>query len=327
MCNRRLRGAVSDQTRRDRRALEDTTYANNIYINGHSFSGYTQEGAREYAAELADEWLNETFTFSYMDSSWSFSRSMVDATIDYSSQLDLAWNLGHVGSERERERVRSALESQRVDYPVTVTYDEAKLDAFIDTICSALHIDAIDAVVVPDVNQPVIVSESQIGRDVNREQFRQQLITLIETGESDTTIPVDTVMPTVQSDEVSFQLIAEFSTDVTFRNSASRSNVRKALNAFNGLEIQPGVTYDFNEIVGPRTMEAGFQQATEYNGDVSTLGWGGGVCPGFDDAVQRADSGEHDRSESQKSYDDGQLCRSKPRRSSGMGRQKSGIHQ
>ena len=73
---------------------------------------------------------------------------------------------GHVGSERERERVRSALESQRVDYPVTVTYDEAKLDAFIDTICSALHIDAIDAVVVPDVNQPVIVSESQIGRDV-----------------------------------------------------------------------------------------------------------------------------------------------------------------
>lgn len=263
---------------RDRRALEDTTYANNIYINGHSFSGYTQEGAREYAAELADEWLNETFTFSYMDSSWSFSRSMVDATIDYSSQLDLAWNLGHVGSERERERVRSALESQRVDYPVTVTYDEAKLDAFIDTICSALHIDAIDAVVVPDVNQPVIVSESQIGRDVNREQFRQQLITLIETGESDTTIPVDTVMPTVQSDEVSFQLIAEFSTDVTFRNSASRSNVRKALNAFNGLEIQPGVTYDFNEIVGPRTMEAGFQQATEYNGDVSTLGWGGGVC-------------------------------------------------
>ena len=60
---------------RDRRALEDTTYANNIYINGHSFSGYTQEGAREYAAELADEWLNETFTFSYMDSSWSFLSS------------------------------------------------------------------------------------------------------------------------------------------------------------------------------------------------------------------------------------------------------------
>ena len=260
------------------RLIEDTTYANNIYINGYSFSGYTQEEAAAYAEKLTNEWLNETYIFSYMESEWTFTRAMVDATIDYTSQLDLAWNLGHVGSERDRARVREALQTQKVDYSVTVTYDEDKLDAFIDSICDVLHIDAIDAVVVPDVNQPVVISESQIGRDVDREQFRQQVIALIETGESETTIPVDTVMPAVQSDEVSFQLIAEFSTDVTFRNSASRSNVRKALDAFNGLEIQPGVTYDFNEIVGPRTQEAGFQQATEYNGDVSTLGWGGGVC-------------------------------------------------
>lgn len=262
----------------DDRVRADTTYADNIYINGVCFSGYTRDGASAYAQELTDEWLNETVTLNYMDYEWQFTRSMVDATIDYASQLDLAWNLGHVGTQRERDRVRAALKTQRVDYPAAITYDESKLDAFIDSVCDALHVDMIDAVVVPDVDQPVVVSQSQVGRDVNREQFRQQLITLIETGESDTTIPVDTVMPTVQSDEVSFQLIAEFSTDVTFRNSASRSNVRKALNAFNGLEIQPGVTYDFNEIVGPRTQEAGFQQATEYNGDVSTLGWGGGVC-------------------------------------------------
>ncbi len=260
------------------REIADRTYANNIYINGYSFSGYTREEADAYAAELTNEWLNEVYSFVYMGYEWDFSRSSVDATIDYSEQLDLAWNLGHVGSRRDQERVREALETQRADYAVAITYDETKLDAFVDEICNALHIDAIDAVVVPDVDQPVVVSESQIGRDVDRDQFRQQIITLIETGESDTSIPVEEVMPTVQSDEVSFQLIAEFSTDVSFRNSASRSNVRKALSCFNGLEIQPGVTYDFNEIVGPRTEEAGFQQATEYAGDVSTLGWGGGVC-------------------------------------------------
>ena len=273
-----LLAALLIKRNHDDRVRADTTYADNIYINGVCFSGYTRDGASAYAQDLTDEWLNETVTLNYMDYEWQFTRSMVDATIDYASQLDLAWNLGHVGTLRERDRVRAALKTQRVDYPASITYDESKLDAFIDSVCDALHVDMIDAVVVPDVDQPVVVSQSQVGRDVNREQFRQQLITLIETGESDTTIPVDTVMPTVQSDEVSFQLIAEFSTDVTFRNSASRSNVRKALNAFNGLEIQPGVTYDFNEIVGPRTQEAGFQQATEYNGDVSTLGWGGGVC-------------------------------------------------
>ena len=62
------------------------------------------------------------------------------------------------------------------DFEVTVTYDESLLDAFIDEICAALDEDAVNAVVVPDVSGPVVVTEAQIGLNVNREQLKDCLL-------------------------------------------------------------------------------------------------------------------------------------------------------
>lgn len=254
------------------------TYVENVYINGLSFAGSSKEDGAAAAQTLEENWLNERFSFLYLDQSWTFTRASVDANLEYETQLELAWNLGHIGSISQRKQVIDALAKNPVYLEAEVTYDEAKLDAFIDEICTAIDVDAVDAVVVTDVDQPVVISESQTGLRVNREQLREQLVTLIETGESDTAIPVETLFPTVSSDELSYQVISEVQTDTTFRNSASTHNVRLALSAFNGMIVQPGETCDFNEIVGPRTKERGFKKATEYAGDTSTEGYGGGVC-------------------------------------------------
>lgn len=124
----------------------------------------------------------------------------------------------------------------------------------------------------------MVITESSTGLQVDRETLKSQLHLLITTDEADTTIPVTTLFPAVSSDSVSTQVIATFSTDVSFRNSASRANVRVALDAFNGMAVMPGETCSFNDIVGPRDEAHGFKQATEYAGDTTTLGWGGGVC-------------------------------------------------
>ena len=258
--------------------IGEPTFIKNVYVNNISFAGMTREEGFAAAQEMKDEWLNTVYTFSYLDQSWSFTRSMVNADIDYASRLEYAWNLGHVGNIFERKRDIEMFAKNPIHLTVEPTYDEALLNAFIDEICAAIDVEAVDAVVVPDVNQPVVLTESQTGLKVNRDQLSEQLIALMTTNEVDTALPVETVFPEINSDDLSFQVIAQFSTSVSFRNGDSRTNVRIALNAFNGLSVQPGESCSFNDIVGERTEANGFRKATEYAGDTTTLGVGGGVC-------------------------------------------------
>lgn len=254
------------------------TFIKNVYIGDVSLAGLTLEQGTARLAEIEESWRSEVYTLTYLDRSWDFSRAMVDADVNYEACVDRAWNLGHVGSVFQRKRDIETYARDPIHLPVQVSYDEAKLEAFIDEICAAIDVDAVDAVVVPDVNQPIVVAESQTGLKVNRDQLKQQLDALITSDEADTALPVETVFPAVNSDDVSFQVIAQFTTDVSFRNRSSRTNVRIALDAYNGLSVLPGQSCSFNEIVGPRDQEHGFKQATEFVGDTTTLGWGGGVC-------------------------------------------------
>lgn len=254
------------------------TFIGNLSIEGTALSGLTYEEGGALISELEEQWKTETYSLSYQDQSWTFSRGMVDADADYETQLDYAWNLGHTGSIFQRKNTIDYYAGHPYDFEVTVTYDESLLDAFIDEICAALDEDAVNAVVVPDVSGPVVVTEAQIGLNVNREQLKEQLVALIVDGEADTAIPAEAVMPEVNTGDASFQVIAEFSTDTDFRGSSSLHNIRLALNAFNGMVVMPGQQVSFNDVVGPRTQAAGFRQATEYAGDTTTTGWGGGVC-------------------------------------------------
>lgn len=63
-------------------------------------------------------------------------------------------------------------------------------------------------------------------------------------------------------------------------NNADRTtNLRLASQAINGTVIQPGETFDFNEVVGPRTAERGYKKATAFTGTHGTAQeLGGGIC-------------------------------------------------
>lgn len=254
------------------------TFIDHVTINGISFAGMTLEDGKAKIQSIEDQWRNEVYTFSYLDQDWNFTRASVGGDIDYETRLDYAWNLGHVGSIFERKRDIEMIAKNPINISIKPTYDESKVDAFIDQICASIDKEAVDAVVIADVEQPLVVTESQTGLKVNRDQLKSQIISLVTTDQVDTALPVETVFPAVNSDDVSFQVIGQFSTDVSFRNGKSRTNVRIALNAFNGLMVESGQSISFNEVVGERTEANGFQKATEYAGDRTTEGVGGGVC-------------------------------------------------
>ena len=56
------------------------------------------------------------------------------------------------------------------------------------------------------------------------------------------------------------------------------TNLRLVCEILDGLILQPGEEFSFNDRVGERTKERGFQPAPAYSGDTLVNHYGGGVC-------------------------------------------------
>lgn len=72
--------------------------------------------------------------------------------------------------------------------------------------------------------------------------------------------------------------IASFTTYFNSSDRARAGNIRQVAQIVDGTVIRPGETFSFNEVTGPRTKAAGFDEAPVIRGGVLTPGVGGGIC-------------------------------------------------
>lgn len=63
-------------------------------------------------------------------------------------------------------------------------------------------------------------------------------------------------------------------------NENRNTNLRLLCEALDGMIIQPGETFSYNEALGERTAEKGYKPAPAYSGNQLTNAIGGGVCQG-----------------------------------------------
>lgn len=80
------------------------------------------------------------------------------------------------------------------------------------------------------------------------------------------------------SDVVSSEEEASFSTQYNEKNKNRANNIQLAASAIDGVIIQPGEVFSFNDEVGPTTRENGYKLATVFFNKEETKGYGGGVC-------------------------------------------------
>ena len=90
-----------------------------------------------------------------------------------------------------------------------------------------------------------------------------------------TTVQEPTVTVQMINDE--FGLISEYSTK-TSNNYNRNNNISQACVYMNGTILQPGDEFSFNGVVGQRTSDRGFKEATVIQGGQYEQGLGGGIC-------------------------------------------------
>lgn len=104
---------------------------------------------------------------------------------------------------------------------------------------------------------------------------------LVPNGET-IRIPVKITPPEITAADLQKKLFRDLLGTYTSKfnpNQVARShNVALAASKINNLVFKDGTVFTYNDLVGPRTAEAGFQYANVYVGNKIEQGIGGGIC-------------------------------------------------
>lgn len=75
------------------------------------------------------------------------------------------------------------------------------------------------------------------------------------------------------------KIYGEFSTNITDKTPERLNNIKLGVEKLNGSKVNPGETFSFNDCIGPRNKETGFQEAIIFDGHGNKIdGYGGGLC-------------------------------------------------
>lgn len=72
--------------------------------------------------------------------------------------------------------------------------------------------------------------------------------------------------------------IASYTTTYQTSNKTRTTNLKNAVEKINNIKIPGGRVFSFNQVVGKRTVTAGYETATVYENGEATDGLGGGIC-------------------------------------------------
>jgi vancomycin resistance protein YoaR len=160
----------------------------------------------------------------------------------------------------------------------------AALAEIVDRWAEEVYIPAQDARLRFDANagRPVVIQPSIAGRKLNVAATIAALQNALVSGQSQGQLPVEVVVPKVDSNRIDEMGIRELvANGTTYYAGSSRDrilNIEVAAEKFEGVVIPPNGIFSFNSIVQDVSAANGFADSLIIWGDRTAVGVGGGVC-------------------------------------------------
>ena len=252
-----------------------------ITLMGHSLEGMspeegialltslTQERVQRWQAEAA--WDEETYTITGEE---------IGLAVDADATLAPLWEIGR--EESMIKRLRAVLEARMhpVEGKLAVTFREQPIREMLARLAENIDCDPADAKVTfsPNSAEPFRFEDEREGYRLDTEPLLAEIRDGALTLESVYLKAEPAVLEpglTVEQLENAITLRGRIVSQLD--EGAAGANELLALSGLEGRMIRPGERFSFNEIIGTRTAEAGYQAAPEPAYDPLAEGIGGGV--------------------------------------------------
>ncbi len=269
----------------------ENVYGPEIYINDVPIAGLTPDEALQTISSKMQERM-QSWQLGITYNGWEFyNLNYYTLGIDFSPNmlypyLNEAWLLTHTGDEFARkEAIISRTNNPYKAYTTKQEFSDKNLDSILQQIANSVNRAPMDAALVqfrPDDVNPFLIRDEQVGVQLDVEKAKQDILELAASGSGGNyEIKPQIIQPKVTRADVekTVALRAEASTAISKYSIENRNNnIRVSLSRVNGTILQPGESFSFNKIVGPRTIKAGFYEAEEMVSGDLVMGVGGGVC-------------------------------------------------
>ena len=157
----------------------------------------------------------------------------------------------------------------------TVSKQPSAID--IEKIYSEIYKEPVDAYYTQD---PFAVYPSENGLDfaISLDEAKEILL----EDKSEYVIPLQTLYPNVTTNMIGTEafpdMLSTYSTRYSTSDRDRTTNLQLAASKINGTVLMPGETFSYNQVVGERTIAAGYKEAPIYVSGEVVDGLGGGIC-------------------------------------------------
>lgn len=157
----------------------------------------------------------------------------------------------------------------------TVVEQPSKIN--IDKIYEEIYKDPVDAYYT---QEPYAVFPSENGMDFANSLDEAKA--MLEEPKDEYVIPLKILYPNVTTNMIGTEafpdLLSTYSTKYSTRDKDRTTNLQLAANKINGTVLMPGEIFSYNQVVGERTIAAGYKEAPIYVSGEVVDGLGGGIC-------------------------------------------------
>ncbi len=157
----------------------------------------------------------------------------------------------------------------------TISTQPSEID--IEEIYNEIYKEPVDAYYTQD---PYAVYPSENGLDfaISLDEAKELLL----EEQDEYIIPLQTLYPSVTTNMIGTEafpdLLSTYSTKYSTSDTDRTTNLKLAAEKINGTVLMPGETFSYNQVVGERTIAAGYKEASMYVDGEVVDGLGGGIC-------------------------------------------------
>lgn len=259
------------------------TFLPGTMLSGYPLAGATREDADALLGKIVSEHVDTwSFEIACMDTVYTLTAQDVALTVDAEATIGPLWEAGREGGMLGRYTEMLRLKKEPLIMNPVLTYDLSPVNALLDLIRQDVECGAVDATIdyTPGSAEPFSFTDDETGYALDlsgmQEQIEQAVLGLRSGA---VTLEPDAIEPAVYRAELENAMILRAHLTVPVTGSdAAKANAALAVKALDGARVDAGETFSFNEAVGKRTAENGYQEAEEPAYGVNASGVGGGVC-------------------------------------------------
>lgn len=252
-----------------------------VLIEGTDVGGLKAAEAQTLLTERAKAIGERQLELKLADNTVKVKAQDIGIEADLEETIRAALLLGHEGNLWEQLQERYRIKKAGHSLELELRIDRQQLEGFLAQLAEEVNEPAEDGYFALGNNNEIVPVPEKIGLSLDAVEAKEQIISAVETGEKLLRLPVKQDIPRTLAElrrRGINDVVGLFSTRFNPADKDRSYNVKLGADSLNGLLIEPGEVFSFNEAVGPREAEQGYREAPIIVKNELVPGIGGGIC-------------------------------------------------